>query len=82
MPQSTVALCSVAPLSHGILQARILQWVAISFSDQGWDLPDPGMAPVSPALQADGLPAEPRGKPRVRVRVNVYRMLLLCQALK
>ena len=71
----------MAPLSHGILQARILQWVAISFS-QGWDLPDPGMAPVSPALQADGLPAEPRGKPRVRVRANVYQMPLLCQALK
>ena len=23
-----------APLSHGILQARILEWVAISFSDK------------------------------------------------
>jgi len=32
---------------HGILQARILEWVAISFSR---DLPDPGIIPVSPAL--------------------------------
>ena len=27
-------------------------------------LPDPGMEPRSPALQADSLPAEPAGKPR------------------
>ena len=29
---------------HGILQARILEWVAISFSR---DLPDPGIEPAS-----------------------------------
>ena len=44
--------CSV----HGILQARILEWVAIPFSR---DLPDPGIKPGSPALQADSLPSEP-----------------------
>ena len=27
------------------------------------DLPDPGMEPRSPALQADALPSEPPGKP-------------------
>ena len=32
---------------HGILQARILEWDAISFSR---DLPDPGIKPESPAL--------------------------------
>jgi len=32
---------------HGILQARILERVAISFSR---DLPDPGIEPRSPAL--------------------------------
>ena len=31
---------------HGILQARILEWVAISSSR---DLPDPGIEPTSPA---------------------------------
>ena len=31
-----------APLVHGILQARILEWVAIPFSK---DLPDPGIEP-------------------------------------
>ena len=45
---------------HGILQARILEWVAFPFSG---DLPDPGIEPRSPALQVDSLPAEPQGKP-------------------
>ena len=35
---------------HGILQARMLECVAISFSS---DLPDPGIKTGSPALQAD-----------------------------
>ena len=32
---------------HGIFQAIVLEWAAISFSR---DLPDPGMEPGSPAL--------------------------------
>ena len=44
---------------HGILQARILEWVA-SLSPE--DLPNPGIEPRSPAMQADFLPAEPQGK--------------------
>ena len=43
---------------HGILQARILEWVALPFSR---DLPNPGIKPLSPTLQADSLPAEPLG---------------------
>ena len=46
---------------HGILQARILEWV--SFPSPG-DLPNPGINPRSPALQADYLPVEPQGKPK------------------
>ena len=43
--------CSLPGSSvHGILQARILEWVAISFSR---DLPNPGIEAKSPALQAD-----------------------------
>ena len=38
---------------HGVFQARILEWVAISFFG---DLSDPGIEPGSPALQADSLP--------------------------
>ena len=41
---------------HGIFQARVLEWIAISFSR---DLPDPGIEPGSPALQADALPSDP-----------------------
>ena len=29
-----------------------------------WDLPNPGIEPRSPALQANFLPAEPQGKPK------------------
>ena len=40
---------------HGILQARILEWVAISFSRGS---SRPGIEPRSPALQADALTSE------------------------
>ena len=45
---------------HGILQARILEWVAFPFSR---DFPNPGIEPRSPTLQADSLLVEPQGKP-------------------
>jgi len=44
----------------GILQARILEWVAVASSG---DLPNTGIKPRSPALQLDSLPSEPPGKP-------------------
>ena len=50
-----------APLSTGILQARILEWVAMPPPEY---LPDPGVEPesfTSPALQADSSPAELSG---------------------
>ena len=51
---------------HGISQAKILEGVAISFSG---DLPNPGIEPGSPALQADTLNSEPPGKPNL---INMY----------
>ena len=42
---------------HGILQARILEWVAFPFSK---DLLNSGIEPRSPTLQVDSLPAEPQ----------------------
>ena len=95
------ALCdSMDYTVHGILQARILEWVAFPFSrgssqpkdrtqvscitggffiswatreaQQYWsgypipslvDLPDPGIEPGSPALQADSLPTKLSRKP-------------------
>ena len=46
---------------HGILQARILEWVVFPFSRGS---STPGIKPRSPALQVDSLPAEPQGKPK------------------
>ena len=43
---------------HGILQARFL----LDLPGSG-DLPDPGIEPGSPALQANSLPSETPGKP-------------------
>ena len=49
--------CSLPGFSVcGIFQARTLEWVATP-----GDLPDPGIEPRSPALQADALPSEPPG---------------------
>ena len=47
------------PLSMGVLQARVLEW--LPFPSPG-DLPNPGIEPRSPALQADSLLSEPPGK--------------------
>ena len=45
---------------QGILQARILECVAVPFSSESsWS----GIEPESPALQMDYLPAELAGKP-------------------
>ena len=52
---------------HGILKARILEWIAVLFSQ---DLPNPGIELRSPALQADSLPSEP---PRMPENTRVGR---------
>ena len=65
--QSCLTLCNPMDCSllgfsvHEIFQARVREWVAISFSRgsfQPRDLPDPGIKPGSPVLQADALPSE------------------------
>ena len=48
------------PLSVGILQARILEWVTMS-SSRGSS--DPGVEPVSSAPQADSLLMSHQGNP-------------------
>ena len=45
--------------AHGILQARILKWVAIPFSRGS---SQPRVEPRSPEFQADSLLSEPPGK--------------------
>ena len=53
---------------HGILQARILEWVAVPFSRGSYQ---PRIEPRSPALQADSFPAEQQGKP-----IKIDKLLL------
>ena len=61
--------CSLPGSSlHRIPQAKVLEWVAISFSR---DLPDPGIEPGSPAFQADTLTSEPPGKPSVTETIAI-----------
>ena len=52
---------------------RILEWVA--YPSPG-DLPDPGIKPGSPALQADSLPSEPPEKPILTILSSKYRLLI------
>ena len=56
--QWTVA--SQVPSSMGF--SRQEYWSGLPFPSPG-DLPDPGIKPRSPTLQADALPSEPPGKP-------------------
>ena len=64
--QSCPTLCDLTDSSppgssvHGMLQVRIVEW---SPCPPPGDLPDSGIEPRSPALQADSLPAEPQRKP-------------------
>ena len=67
--RSCLTLCDPMDYTvHGILQARVLEWVA--FPSPG-DLPNPGIEPWSPSLQADSLPAEPQGKPKEMVHIYI-----------
>ena len=72
--QSCPTLCDPVDCSppdssaHGILQARILEWVAISFSG---DLSDPGIEPWSLALQADSSPSEPPEKAHISIITSI-----------
>ena len=49
---------------HGILQARILEWVAVPVSRGSFE-------PRSPTLQEDASPAEPPGKPKYYIERKV-----------
>ena len=53
-----------ASLSIGF--SRQEYWSGLPFPSPG-DLPDPGIEPRSPALQADTLPSEPPGKPPTKL---------------
>ena len=66
------------PSVHGILQARILEWVAIPFSR---DLPNPGIKPGSTALETGSLLTEPLRKPQSITICNIFMAVteVLCR---
>ena len=55
-----------ASLSMGF--SRQKYWSVLPFPSPG-DLPNPGIKPLSPALQADSLLTEPLGKPNIDIYV-------------
>ena len=66
--------CSPSGISvHGISQARILEWVAIS-SSRGSS--NPGIKPVAPALQADSLLLSHWGSIEVLIKRRVTSVVL------
>ena len=54
----TIALQAPPPMGF----SRLEYWSGLPFPSPG-DLPNPGIEPRSPTLQADALPSEPAGKP-------------------
>ena len=54
---------------HGISQARVLKWAAISFPG---DLPDPGSEPIS-CLAGRFFTTESPGKPPVYIHLCIYQ---------
>ena len=68
--QSCLTLCD--PVDCNLLFSRQEYWSVLSFPSPG-DLPDPGIEPRSPALEADALTSEPPGK-----RITEYYLKLIC----
>ena len=56
--------CPTLPLSMGF--SRQEYWSGLPLPSPG-DLPNPGIEPRSPALQADSLPTELQGKPTKKI---------------
>ena len=73
-------LCDLTPwtiyMVHGILQDRMLEWEAFLFSKGS---SQPGIKPMSPALQVDSLPAEPPRKPYPCIIILIYEAWLSVQ---
>ena len=62
---------------HGILQGRILEWVAFPLPE---DLPDPGMESESPASQVDSLLLNHQGSLHKFITNPKLNIKLYCMA--
>ena len=65
-----------APPSMGFSRQEYWSWLPLPSPGH---LPDPGIEPRSPTLQADALTSEPKGKPSLKkeITVNGIKMLYI-----
>ena len=63
-----------APPSLGF--SRQEYWSGLPFPSPG-DLPNPGIEPGSPVLQADALPSEPPGKSKYKINIHEFTLISL-----
>ena len=77
--QSCLTLCNPWTLAHQASPSmgfsRQEYWSGLPFPSPR-DLPDPGIKPRSPALQADALTSEPPGKPEVQIGTQQTHLYL------
>ena len=70
--QSCPTLCDPWTVAHqaplSMEFSRQEYWSGLPFPSPG-DLPEPGIEPESPALEADALPSELLGKPQCHARL-------------
>ena len=61
--------------------SRQEHWSGLPFRSPG-DLPDPGIKPRSPTLQADALTSEPPGKPHraCAISIHIFEWRCMCTA--
>ena len=64
--KSRVQLFVTPWIIHSMDFSRPEYWSGQAFPSPGY-LPNPGIKPTFPTLQADSLPAEPQGKPNIFV---------------
>ena len=67
------AIACQVPLSVGFSQQEY--WSGLLCPPPG-DLPNPGIEPRSPKLQADSLPSEPPGKPKLGLEFQFFNSWL------
>ena len=85
--QSCPSLCDPMDCSpsgssvHGISPGKREYWSGLPLPSPA-DLPNPGIEPGSPALQADALPSEPPGKILIFTRSTVFYFFLVTSLMK
>ena len=72
----TVAYQAPPPMGF----SRQEHWSGLPFPSPG-DLPNPGIDPGSPALEADALPSEPPGKKRKDEITIAFSVLVICDCI-